>query len=854
MKVFKKIDPNSIYYTPYEVHKKYTVVDGTTDDTDGTEGVTRYVGLYRYDTSEIYSLNDRTNDVALNAMSDKNNNTYYDYIVHASMDHLFYRYFLDKSTFTFETPSIGEQRELHKKIIVFSVPRNMFGEGIQKQSLFVTHSAGLGEELLTNNDFFNGSYSWNSNNYTVFSNTGSIFLTTPLSDSNSLQQYNVELEADTRYLATIKIGRNNLNQSSANISFSIDIPNSGSITKVYQPSVFNLDSNTVEEVFYNSNGASSVATFSIDLNPSNNIAVQFTDISLRKIGEKRYLQEDSTGNIYDVAMKASSETLKTAIDNNQIGYWQFIDGYKQYKMNDPDTKFVRDYTIYRNHGKASNVIYNDGIYGTKATFGYVNIIQSIIGKDETHNVSSSANVSVVTSGYVLYDKIDNQSIFDHQAYKYNSAVVGNDYIQYNLSSTNSSSLYEISLLSKTNSTSSTDPQLGVYLYSGSLSETPTGAGVAVYTSSLAPTWKYDKFYFTGSAYVNKLVIDFNSSNNLNQDIYVGNVQLKEVKPFSYVRINHLKEYNQFLKAHNQYSMVMNVDIPKYQTDLRHDTNIILCKDGRQLVPPFNYNYTGSVDLPKLKPYPFKVEVYNQNTFNNGKIKASMYDGQNIKYVTSSQAYNDYSNHTIWVQKTDTQFELYVDGILQGSVANYDKSNTIHNELDMFIGSRGDKYYSFNGGVDELRLMSGSMSAANILSYHNYQMSESFNYNVGNMFKDTGHFAFTSPYKDYQYIGEYTGSIGYSLSFKNTIKREEVEVICTAEPGEFNKTLNVTAVDEYDLNLSYNRSFVSHSAFHPYVTTIGLYNQVGELLAIAKVSRPIKRTDEYEQNYIVRFDM
>jgi hypothetical protein len=41
---------------------------------------------------------------------------------------------------------------------------------------------------------------------------------------------------------------------------------------------------------------------------------------------------------------------------------------------------------------------------------------------------------------------------------------------------------------------------------------------------------------------------------------------------------------------------------------------------------------------------------------------------------------------------------------------------------------------------------------------------------------------------------------------------------------------------------------------PYVTTIGLYNNRNELLAVAKLSTPIQRTFEADQLFIVRFDV
>lgn len=47
--------------------------------------------------------------------------------------------------------------------------------------------------------------------------------------------------------------------------------------------------------------------------------------------------------------------------------------------------------------------------------------------------------------------------------------------------------------------------------------------------------------------------------------------------------------------------------------------------------------------------------------------------------------------------------------------------------------------------------------------------------------------------------------------------------------------------------------MSSQSLYPYVTTIGLYNQENELMAVAKLSNPIQRTDYTMQTFVVKFD-
>ena len=47
--------------------------------------------------------------------------------------------------------------------------------------------------------------------------------------------------------------------------------------------------------------------------------------------------------------------------------------------------------------------------------------------------------------------------------------------------------------------------------------------------------------------------------------------------------------------------------------------------------------------------------------------------------------------------------------------------------------------------------------------------------------------------------------------------------------------------------------VTHSLFSPYVTTVGLYNNEYELIAVGKLARPIKKSDKHATSFVVRLD-
>lgn len=128
----------------------------------------------------------------------------------------------------------------------------------------------------------------------------------------------------------------------------------------------------------------------------------------------------------------------------------------------------------------------------------------------------------------------------------------------------------------------------------------------------------------------------------------------------------------------------------------------------------------------------------------------------------------------------------------------------------------------------------------------------------------------------QFTGSYSGSLitdkGMYLTTGSQVQIQfegyhtiyEHQAMCIIDPGEFNFSVNPTMYSTV-LSGSYSGSnfivetgekvtdmFFSGS-LTPYITTLGLYNDQFELLAIAKFPRPIKRVPSTQQTVIVRFD-
>lgn len=70
------------------------------------------------------------------------------------------------------------------------------------------------------------------------------------------------------------------------------------------------------------------------------------------------------------------------------------------------------------------------------------------------------------------------------------------------------------------------------------------------------------------------------------------------------------------------------------------------------------------------------------------------------------------------------------------------------------------------------------------------------------------------------------------------------VTCKVRDIDFNKTYNPSATEELQ----------NTEGFTPYISTVGLYNTTGELLAVAKLSKPIKKALDTEMTFDLQIDL
>jgi hypothetical protein len=90
---------------------------------------------------------------------------------------------------------------------------------------------------------------------------------------------------------------------------------------------------------------------------------------------------------------------------------------------------------------------------------------------------------------------------------------------------------------------------------------------------------------------------------------------------------------------------------------------------------------------------------------------------------------------------------------------------------------------------------------------------------------------------------------YNVEFNNTVELHSTKYFCRAHHDEFNYSSNPTY-------LTGSLIRVKTSTFDQpvsYITTVGLYSAAGELLAVSKLSEPLKKSPENDLSITVRLD-
>jgi hypothetical protein len=93
----------------------------------------------------------------------------------------------------------------------------------------------------------------------------------------------------------------------------------------------------------------------------------------------------------------------------------------------------------------------------------------------------------------------------------------------------------------------------------------------------------------------------------------------------------------------------------------------------------------------------------------------------------------------------------------------------------------------------------------------------------------------------------------AMTFQNSTQINSTLFFCRVSADEFNFSTNPTYTDENGRIRVIDVGQESTQRSFTFPTTIGLHNGQGDLLAVAKLSRPIEKNDERDITFRVRLD-
>ena len=98
---------------------------------------------------------------------------------------------------------------------------------------------------------------------------------------------------------------------------------------------------------------------------------------------------------------------------------------------------------------------------------------------------------------------------------------------------------------------------------------------------------------------------------------------------------------------------------------------------------------------------------------------------------------------------------------------------------------------------------------------------------------------------------YSSYIDGQITWKSTHPIYTYNFHCKLKESEFTHTYNPSALNGENGNIADN---VAGEEFSPYFTTLGLYNDSNELIAIAKAGQPIPVPKDTDMTVVVKLDI
>ena len=262
-------------------------------------------------------------------------------------------------------------------------------------------------------------------------------------------------------------------------------------------------------------------------------------------------------------------------------------------------------------------------------------------------------------------------------------------------------------------------------------------------------------------------------------------------------------------------------------------------------------------------------TYTNNSNTTFATKATYFQYRALLTDTAETSFNFYSSSTLDGYATD---EIYVINVARSNyrermdAGNWQLRLSGSNGLFTFIDNSNEKFNTTNAGTNEYNIVSGTLNLGQNIDSVVNTYTASNQQGFGKFYPDYGILVF-NPTALSATVGAELATSGSSFDeyeqkriFKSIVgganfEARRIENVSTAHyfvrvnNREFNFSNNPTFVDA--TGSMANPTFKAEPYVYP--TTVGLYNDANELIAVAKTSQPIAKSFSKELLLKVKLD-
>lgn len=249
------------------------------------------------------------------------------------------------------------------------------------------------------------------------------------------------------------------------------------------------------------------------------------------------------------------------------------------------------------------------------------------------------------------------------------------------------------------------------------------------------------------------------------------------------------------------------------------------------------------------PYGISYNIISQS------LEFSLSDGIRSFSVSSSINSVPFSSSThVICQKTGSSLYIYLDSNSEVYSSSIGCIESCSNKSPIYIGSNPlNSLDKFKGTLEQISFFDNALTTTERNSIFNIPSNI---WQLGKVIYTHGLIILTNPQEQYNRHLDPDNEIeSLNIKYKSTKYLTELEYICRVKPHEYNYTYNKTIKEYKQLSCAEGSSNIYDDPnFNPYVTTIGLYNDNYDLLAIAKIASPIRIPPNHDLNFMVKFDI